>query len=271
MKEETKSTFDKLNEVVKKIEEMDELANEFDKIEEGKTIQDRIREKCLNKVAFDTAEELGELVDDLTDEDFAEISTAFDELEEEIEDHEKKIEEMSQRLVEDDPQLIRLLNELAKLYHVATRYDEEIQVRKRMLRILDNGTQPKAYVTLTLKELIIALICGDYITESNLTRQRLFSMYKAEFKDDSAEDIDMLIDIMQSMFSAVEYLEVKEEYDKAEETYNKMINLDLSILDQKVYKPTAVSLSKILVNTLYEMDLQPEAERLLIEFPKLKR
>ena len=150
--------YDKLNAMVKKVEELDELANEYDKIKEDDSNEhNKIKSHCLTQGALNAAEELEAMAEDLTDEEIDEINAAFADIEADIEDCEEEIADIRKKLGDNDGSLIRPLKELAELYHLATRFDEEIQVRKQIFNIVKNIDESRAYTTLAMRDLVFAL------------------------------------------------------------------------------------------------------------------
>ena len=92
--------YDKLNAMVRKVEELDELANEYDKIKDDESSDhNKIRSHCLTQGALNAAEELEAMAEDLTDEEIEELNAAFAEIEDDIEDHEEEIAELRKKYV----------------------------------------------------------------------------------------------------------------------------------------------------------------------------
>ena len=265
---------EKLSAMAKKIQELDQLSNEWDKLEEDKTIEtNKIMLNCLTQGTFDAADELDELIEDLTEEDFEEIEAALDEVEAEIEKFENEIEETTKDEGELSTNLIEPLHNLASLYHISERYDEEISARKKILEILKNfPNAPKAHIILALRELVYSLKIADYMIESNLIRHQMFAMYKKIFNDEVDENIDVLIDAMQKVLSMIEEFEVFEEIDIASELYNLMIKIDTDIFEYKeeYFNLTPLTAACSIAYLLYHRKFQSQAEDFIREFPILQ-
>ncbi len=270
---------EKLSAMVKKIQEIDEISDEYDKLDDELTEKDKIKTHCLTQGAFNAADELEELVDDLTEEDFEEIEAALDEVDDNIESLEIEVEESEEKFGKDSTELIAPLHELAGLYHISERVDEEIIARKRILNILKkNPNESKVNLALAMRELVFSLVEAEFVievnynTEANLIRHQLFSMYKAVFKGESDDDIDILIDVMQMTLKTIEEFEVMDEIAISEEVYNLMIRIDSDIFENKeqYYNLTPLNAAGAIVFLLHQRGFKSQAMNFLNEFPKLK-
>lgn len=265
--------YDKLNAMVKKVEELDELANEYDRIKEDDSNEhNKIKSHCLTQGALNAAEELEAMAEDLTDEELDEINAAFADIEADIEDCEEEIADIRKKVGDNDGSLIRPLKELAELYHLATRFDEEIQVRKQIFNIVKNIDESRAYTTLAMRDLVFALNNAESTTEAILLRRQMLSIYKQVFKNESEEDIDVLIDSMQFILKTIVSLEVKDEFEKASELYDKLFEIDIDIFEHKELfeNLTPISATHTIIYKLLDLDLKSKVENLLDMFPQLR-
>ena len=273
--------YDKLNEMVKKIEELDELSNEYEKLKDNESTEhNKIRTHCLNQGALNAAEELEEMVDDFTDEDLDEIAAAFDEIEDEIEEHEDEIAEIRKSQGDNSAELIRPFHELAELYCMAQKFDEEVQARKEVFNLIKiNAGDSKANVITAMRELIFALKVAAfnlndtrYETEASLLRRQMFTIYKQVFIDETDEDVDILMDSMQFILGVIVELEMKDKFEKVEVLYNKLFEIDIDIFEHidDYNNLTPISATRAIGYTLYNLELQSKAEELANMFPKIK-
>ena len=272
--------YDKLNELVKKIEELDELSSEYDKLKSDDSIEhNKIRDLCLNQGALNAAEELEEIVEDFTDEDIEEMESAFGEIEDEIEAHEEEIAKIRKSQGNESPELIVPLHELAELYSMAQRIDEEVHIRKEVLKLLKmHSEDSKPNITAAMRELIFALKVAainlndsKYETEASLLRRQMFIIYKQVFIDETDEDVDILIDAMQFILGVIDDLEIMDKFNKAEVLYNKLFEVDIDIFEHidNYNNLTPISATRTIGYTLYNLNLQAKAEEFSNMFPQV--
>ena len=125
------STHEKFNVILNKMKELDDLINEHEKLTE----EDKIKARCIEQGALNTASELEELATLFTDEDVEEIQNTIEEYEEDIPRLQNELKTLQKLKGESANETLDVMRKLIFALNVVDRCDEAEILSKKIFSL----------------------------------------------------------------------------------------------------------------------------------------
>ncbi len=265
------NVYDKLEAMVKKFEEMDQIDKEYGKLQDNEKV-DKIKSRCLEKGIVNIAEEIESMAENLTDEDIDEIHKVLEEIEDDIVNQQNKIKKLQKKYGEKSSKLVEPMFELAHLYNSSGQYDEEISMLKEILSIRESNKSDSIVFTIdVMRDLIFALSKSNYDEDVVEMKEKMFSHYENVFSEEPKKIIMALIEALQYALETMEDLRLHEEFDRAIALKKCVIEMDVDIFENEEKAKDLTPTDEIFELSLHlsDVDCNDEALKILKKNAKL--